>query len=146
MCWKSAWPKLYRPGASSTSCTSDAVGRGFEDVEQRIHRDPGGPLQDVEIEVPPDDGRGRQHLFGIGPQPHDPAADHLADALGESGSVDGAIWPPNGRPVLVDGAGVAQVAQHLGHEERVPVGLTVHRVGQTQAERIEALAGHRFEQ
>ena len=39
-----------------------------------------------------------------------------------------------------------EMTEHLGHEEGVAVGLTVDRLGQTKAERVEALTGYRFEQ
>ena len=161
-------PRAFAPAGSAPgsrrACAGTARGRSCTDPERRPPpvpgtrwrrprgcrgghpRDPGGPFQDVEIEVPPDDGRRGQHPVGIGPEPHDPTTDHLTDALGESGSVDRAAGHPTAGRVLVDGPGVAQMTEHLGHEERVAVGLTVDRLGQTKAERVEALTGYRFEQ
>ena len=49
---------------------------------------------------------------------------------GRAISIEAVLRPPTGPGVLVDGAGLGQVAQHLAHEERVAVGLAVDGVGQ----------------
>ena len=51
--------------------------------------------------------------------------------------------PPAGG-VLVDRPGLGQVAEHLAHEERVAVGLAIHRMGETHRGVVEGVPGGGF--
>ena len=48
---------------------------------------------------------------------------------------------PSPGGVLVDRPGLGQMAQHLAHEERVAVGLAIHRVGKAHPGVIEGVTG-----
>ena len=100
-----------------------------------------GPGQEVEIEVPTDDRRHRQHPPGVLPQSPDPRPDHHAHAVGQGHLLQRALGHPSTGGVLVDRPGLRQVAQHLGHEERVAVGLPVHGMGEAHPGGVEALTG-----
>ena len=50
------------------------------------------------------------------------------------------------RPVaiLVDRPGLGEVTEHLAHEERVAVGLALHRMGETHGGVVEGVPGGGF--
>ena len=56
---------------------------GIEDVEQVVLVGLGGPGQEIEVEVAPDDRRHRQHPPGLFAQTAHPGPDHLAHAVGQ---------------------------------------------------------------
>ena len=61
-----------------------------------------------------------------------------------SGSADlleGVGGDPSAGGVLGDRPGLGEVAEHLAHEERVAVGLAIHRVGETHGGVVEGVPG-----
>ena len=54
----------------------------FKDVEQLVFRGLRGPSQNIEVEVPTDDRRQRQHTLGVLSQSSDPGTNHDAHAVG----------------------------------------------------------------
>ena len=70
--------------------------RRVEDVEQLVLGDARRPGQQVEVEVAADDRGDRQHPFGVRPESHHPAADHLAHAVGQGLLRPGCPRPPIG--------------------------------------------------
>ena len=119
-------------------------GRGVEDVEQLVFRCLRGPGQHVEVEVPADHRGQRQHPFGVGSQAADSCADHHTDAVGQGHLFEGVACDPSAASVLVDGSRLGEVTEHLGHEERVAVGLAVHGMGETYGRVLEGVAGGGF--
>ena len=103
-----------------------------------------GPGQHVEVEVPADHRGQRQHPLGVVSQPPDACADHHTDAGGQGHLFDGVPCDPPAGGVLVDRPGLGEVTEHLGHEERVAVGLAVHRMGETHGGVIEGVPGGGF--
>ena len=86
-------------------------------------------------------GEGPGCLF---PEPRDPGADDGPNAVGErQRALTVGRRPPTGG-VLDDGPGLGQIAQHLGHEEGVAVGLPVEVVGQGDPGAVEFVSGGRF--
>jgi len=117
-----------------------------EHIEELIFRCGGGPGQEAEIEVPADNRSDRQHPLGVLPQPPDAGTDHHAHAVGQGQLLQGGLRRPPTRRVLVDGPGFRQVTQHLGHEERVAVGLPIHRMGEGDPGVIEGVSGRGLQQ
>ena len=56
------------------------------------------------------------------------------------------VADPPPRVVLVDRAGLDEVAQHLGDEEGVAVGLAIHGVREAEPGIVEPMARGRFQQ
>ena len=97
-----------------------------------------------EVELASDDGGQAEHPSGFGAQAGHAGRDHLLDArrqehLRRAG-------PPRSRLVPVDRTAVLEVAQHLAHEEGVPVGLLVDGVSQRQAALREIVTGRRLQE
>ena len=118
--------------------------RGVEDVEQLVFRCLGGPGQHIEVEVPADHRGQRQHPLGVVSQSPDPCADHHPDAVGQRHLFEGVRCDPPAGGVLVDRPRLGEVTEHLGHEERVAVGLAIHRMGETHGRVIEGVPGGGF--
>ena len=78
------------------------------------------------------------------PKSPDPRPDHLADAVGQGHLVQGVLGHPSPRGVLVDRAGLDEMAQHLAHEEWVAVGLPIHGMGEAHPGVVEGLTGGRL--
>ena len=70
---------------------------------------------------------------GVCSQPHDPAANHLAHGVGQRPPRAGSGLPATRRRSRRTRAGLHEVPQHLTHEERVAVGLPIHRVRELDA-------------
>ena len=135
-----AWAKLYRPGLRHLAHQGNRR-RGIENVEQVVLAGLRGPGQQVEIEVPADDRRHREHPPGFLPQSPDPRPDHLAHTVGQGRTARVRSRPPTVRWRLGRSLPSRQMTQHLAHEERVAIGLPVHGVGQADAGVVEALTG-----
>ena len=114
---------------------------GVEDFEQFDFRCLGGTSEHIEIEVPADHRGQRQHPPGIVSQSPDACTDHHPDAGGQGHLLDGVRCDPPTSGVLVDRPRFREVTKHLGHEERVAVGLAMHRIGETDSRAIEGVPG-----
>ena len=114
---------------------------GAEDVQHLVFGGPGRPDQQLEVEVAPDDRRHREDLGRGRTEPDDPRLDDLADSIGERHLRQVLDRHPPPGVIPVDGTRLGQVAQYLGDEERVAVGLAVDGVGQTDLVGLERLAG-----
>ena len=123
----------------------DGGGR-VEDVEEIVLGDLGGPGQHIEVEVPPDHRRSRKHALGLLPEPADPGADHLADAVGQRRVTEVGDRRPMSGVVLVDLPGLVQVAEHLAHEERIAVRLPAQGSSQAGAGVVEGVTCGRLHQ
>jgi len=102
---------------------------------------PGGPGQHIELEVPADHRGQRQHPLGVVSQSPDPCADDHTHTGGQGQGIEGVLCDPPAGGVLGDRPGLGQVTKHLAHEERVAVGLAVHRMGETRRRVIEGVPG-----
>ena len=121
------------PGGVGQLAHQGHGGRGVEDVEQLVLGGLGRPGQEIEIEVPTDDRRQRQHPPGVLAQSHHPGPDHLAHAVGQGHRVQGVLRRPPSRRRPDRWRRSRQMAQHLAHEEGVAVGLSIDGVGETHA-------------
>ena len=102
-------------------------------VQEVVGRGVGGGQQDVEVEVPADDGGERQVGCRGSPQPDDTGVDDLTDARREAGLPHVGRGHPAPRAVVAQRADLEQVAGDLADEERVAVRLLVHGAGQGDA-------------
>ena len=93
----------------------------------------GAPGEHIEVEVATDHRGDGEHPLGVGAQPPDPRADHLADAVGQRHLLERSSATHRPVVVLGDRPGLGEVPQHLAHEERVAVGLAVHRCARPTA-------------
>ncbi len=119
------------------------LGGLVEGVEQDITGRAARSLDHREVELGADDRRPTQGVVGDVRQARQASADHLADAFGDADLGEGEV----AGPVVValhEEAGLHQVAQHLAHEERVALGLGVHRSGQLHRGGLERMAGGRL--
>ena len=114
---------------------------GVEDVEQFVFRCLGGTGEHIEIEVPANHRGQRQHPPGVVPESPDPCTNHHPDAVGQGHLFEGVRSDPPTSGVLVDRPRFREVAKQLGHEERVAVGLAMHRIGETHRRVIEGVPG-----
>lgn len=116
-------------------------GGGFEDVEQLVVGSPGCSGQEIEIEIPTDDGRHRQHPPGVCSESSDPRPDHLTQAVGQSHLLQGVLGRPASGSVLVNGAGLGKVSKNFVHEEGVAVGLSIDGMSETHPGIIKRVPG-----
>ena len=113
--------------------------RGIEHVEDVIFGAVGRDSQEVEIEVPADDGRHREDPPCFLAEAEHPGPDHFAHRVGQGRGVERVLGHPPSFGVLTDSARLDQVAKHLAHEERVAVGLPVDGVGQAHGGIVESV-------
>ena len=95
--------------------------RGFlQRIEQLVLGRAGDFFQNGNLELASDHGCHAEHAVGRVAQPRQPAPDHRLDAFGETEprNVDRRSCQP---ATLAGGAGVSQVAQHLGRKKWVAV-------------------------
>src|SRR6516164_5209402 len=98
------------------------------------------PREQVEVEIPSDDGGQRKHVMRLGPEGVHPLADDLSDADGQTrGAKVFGRQPPTIR-VLVDGAARREVTQKLADEEGIAVGLRGQSVAQGKAVIVHLVA------
>ena len=124
------------------------AGRRLEHVEGGVGVDPADARKQVELEVAPDHRGRAQHALGVGAQPRHASADHLVDAVGQGQRRrgDAVRRGPAAVVVAADGAGLGQVADHLGQVERVAAGLLAQLAGQRRARAVERVTGRRLDQ
>ncbi len=115
--------------------------RGIEHVQNVVLRAVRRDRQELEIEVPSDDGCRREDPPGLLAEPEHPGPDHFAYRVGQGRGVECVLGHPASFAVLTDGARFEQMAKHLGHEERVAVGLAVDGVGQAHGGIVESVSG-----
>ena len=127
---------------------ADEVGRlsVVEEIEQGVLVGSGDFGQEIDVEVPPDDRRCREDFGGPIPQPSHPGAHHLADAVGQGELTESLAGDPMPGGILHDGTRLGEVAQHLGDEERVAVGLPVDRMGELHARLVQDVASGDFQE
>ncbi len=118
--------------------------RRVEHVEKVIFRGLRCPGQNIEVEVAADHGCDREDALGLLSEAPDPRTDHFADAVGQRGSVEGVVRDPTPVRVLGDRTGLGQMPQHFADEERIAVGLAIHRVGQPDRRVVEGVTGGRL--
>ena len=123
------------------------AGRRLEHVEGRVGVDAADARKQVELEVAPDHGGRAQHALGVGAEARHAPADHLVHAVGQG---QRRATPVRRGPVAVvvaaDGAGLGQVAHHLGQVERVAAGLLAQLAGQRRARAVERVTGRRLDE
>ena len=115
-----------------------------EHVEQVVFGGLGGAGQHIEIEVAADHSCDREDALGVLSEAPDPRTDHLADTVGQRGAVEGVVRDPTPVRVLGDRTGLGQMPQHFADEERIAVGLAIHRVGQPHRRVVERVTGGRL--
>ena len=96
--------------------------RLVEQVEELVALALADDLERVEVELPPEDRRDREHLVAVVGEVLQPPADDLADALRDPDA------PAAGGVGLVEPALGREQAHDLADEERVALGLAVHRL------------------
>ena len=126
---------------SFSSRTERGARRRVQHVDELLIGARRGPSEQLQVEVATDHRRQGQCALGGFAESHHPAPDHFADAVGEGDLSEGAFGRPVARRVLVERAGLDQVSEHLVHEERVAVGLTVDRVGEPDLVLAEWISG-----
>ena len=134
----SACEKLYRPGTSTISCTNAAAARRVEDVQQLILRRRCRGREHVDVEIPADHRRQRQHPLGLRAQSPDTRPDDHQHRVGQCRQFERTRQHPPTIGILDDHLGLGQVTQQFGDEERIPIGLSIDRVGQDQRIVVEA--------
>ena len=132
------------PGCVGEFAYQGRSGGGVEDVEQLVFRCLAGAGEHVEVEVAADHRGERQHPLGVWSQPPDACADHRTDAGGQGDLLDGVGCHPSAGGILVDRPGLGEVSEHLAHEERVAVGLALHRMGETHGGVFEGVPSGGF--
>ena len=103
--------------------------RRVEDVQQLILGCGGSGREHVEVEVPADHRRQRQHPLGLRSQSPDTRPDDHQHRVGQCGEFERAGQRPPAIGILDDHLGLGQVTQQFGDEERIPVGLSMDRLG-----------------
>ena len=132
---------------SASSRTRDDRRGGIEHVEQVVLGGLRRPGQEVEIEVPADDRRHREDPPGFLARVARTLAPITSRTdVGQGRGVECVLGHPPSVGVLTDRAGLDQVAQHLAHEERVAVGLSVDGVGQAHGGIVESVPGCRLQE
>ncbi len=112
-----------------------------EEIQELVLVSCGGRGQEVEVEVAPDDRGNAEHIASRPAETSDAGADDRAQAL-RQGEIDLRLTGhPTARGVLDDGSGLGELAEDLGHEERVAVGLLVDAVGEGHARLVEFVTG-----
>ena len=142
----SAWVNAKRPATVAGARTNAAASAASKQVEHVVLVDVGGAGEQLQVEVPADHRRGRQHPGRLRAEARHPGADHLADRVRESQLLHGEVRHPPPGVVPVDRPGLDQVPQHLGHEERVAVGLPVQRMGEPDPGVVQLVAGGGLQQ
>ena len=101
---------------------------GVDDVEQCILVAVNHSSEDLDVEVAPDHRRLGEHPAHLLTEAVHPLSHHLADALGQALLVEVLAGDPTAGLVLVDEAGLAQVAEQFGGEEGISLGLLADRM------------------
>ena len=121
-------------------------GGGIECIEGGVVTDVRHRGQQVEVELATDHRRQGEDSLHLLAEVGDPSAHHVARGHRQP---DGAQIrprrPPTGR-VAADGAGLRQVSERLGGEERVTVGLGEEHVAQEPPVVVELVSHGHFEQ
>jgi hypothetical protein len=106
--------------------------RLLEQLEQAVAAQAAGRLQGAQLELAAEDGGGLQHPVAAVGEAAEPLGDHRPDTLREAGR-----QRRRARPGVAEPALAGEQADHLGHEERVAVGLPVHG-GRQPRRRLDA--------
>ncbi len=122
------------------------VDRRVEEVQQRVHADVGEAGEEVDVELAADHRGEAQDAQGFVAEAFDASADDVADTGREAELFELAGEGPAAVVALDDPAGLAEVAEQLGGEERVPVGLAPHRVGEADPVVVEVVTRRGGEQ
>jgi hypothetical protein len=115
--------------------------RLLKEIDQVVLVHTGRLREQVEVEVPADHRRRREHLGGVVPEARQAGPDDRPHTVGKSKLPFGVGSGPTSGVVLVDRSRLGQVAQHLGHEERVAVGLAVDLMRKSHPGDVEPVSG-----
>lgn len=110
---------------------SRCLGR-LEGLEHGLGIDVEGESQKVEVELPADDSRHDKDRLDLVAESGHSAPYDLEHALGKACFLDPTTHQPAAALRQGHGAGFVQVEDQFPSEERVPVGLPVHRVHEVQ--------------
>ena len=119
---------------------------GVEVVEELVLVGVGEQGEEVDVELAADHRRQGQHPQRLVAESLDASADDVADAARQAELVELAGEDPSAVVVEHDPARLAEVAEQLAGEERVPVGLAAKRVGEADAVVVEVVARRRGQQ
>jgi hypothetical protein len=113
--------------------------RLLEELDRGLPRHARDSGEGLEPELASDDGGDRQEAARLLGKLRDAPVDDLAHPLGDPELLDPPRVTHPATGALVEGAALHEVAQHLLHEVRVPLGLAVDRLHQRQLVRAREL-------
>ena len=128
------------------STSTAAADRRVHEIQQRVLVDVGQPGEQADVELAADHRRQTQHAQRFVAEAFDAPADDVADAARQAELVEVTGDGPAAVVAEHDPARLAEMAQHLGGEERVAVGLAPQRVREPDAGVVEVVTGRRRQQ
>ena len=120
--------------------------RRVHEIEQRVFVDVGQRREQADVELAADDRRETQDAQRFVTEPLDPSSHDVADAGRQAELVEIVGDGPAAVVAEHDPARLPEMAQELGGEERIAVGLAAQRVREPDTGVVELVTGGRRHQ